>query len=213
MEVVNTEKEERTTQTIPDIEVYTSEIERHLADFCEKFNIDDLTKETQNRWNAALLYIYKHLFKDNTVLYKDNITNMNGYNIDNVYSLCLYYIDLCYQYDKECSISGFSKLSGINQDTIYSWGILETRSNSKASEVYKKLNKEREETLSNMLISGKRNPVGILGALNHYYAWNMPGVSGKDTQALAKQTPEQIANQYKRDLLPDNSEQLPPVDV
>lgn len=213
MEVVNAEKEERTTQTFSDIEVYTSEIERVLDDFCNKFNIDDITKETQNRWNAALLYIHNNLFKDNTALYKDNTTNMNGYNIDNIYILCCKYIELCYQYDKECSISGFCKLSGINQDTIYSWGILETRSNSKASDIYQKLRNEREETLSNMLISGKRNPVGILGALNHHYAWNMPGVSGKDTQALAKQTPEQIASQYKRDLLPDSSEQLPPIDL
>lgn len=43
--------------------------------------------------------------------------------------------------------------------------------------VYKKLNQYREESLSNKLVTGKQNPVGILGVLNRHYQWNMPGVS------------------------------------
>ena len=42
---------------------------------------------------------------------------------------------------------------------------------------YKKLCKEREESLSAKLVTGKQNPVGILGVLNRHYQWNMPGVS------------------------------------
>ena len=36
---------------------------------------------------------------------------------------------------------------------------------------------EREESLSAKLVTGKQNPVGILGVLNRHYQWNMPGVS------------------------------------
>lgn len=62
----------------------------------------------------------------------------------------------------------FGKLTGITQDTLYQWGAETSRPSSTASEIFKKLRCEREESLSNILISGKRNPVGLLGALNRH---------------------------------------------
>ena len=38
---------------------------------------------------------------------------------------------------------------------------------------------ERDERLSNKLVTGKQNPVGVLGVLNHHYGWNMPGARGE----------------------------------
>ena len=115
-------------------------------------------------------------------------------------------------YDKEVSIMGFSKLSGIDTDTINSWGNNECQISSESSVIYKKLSKEREESLSGMLISGKRNPVGILGALNRHYQWNMPGVSNRDNnKALNKQTPEQIAKQYGEVIEAQTAAELPPI--
>jgi hypothetical protein len=108
---------------------------------------------------------------------------------------------------------GFSKLTGIDTDTINSWGNNEYMASSNASVIHKKLTKEREESLSNILISGKRNPVGILGALNRHYQWNMPGVNNKDNaKALNKQTPEQIAKQYSEVIDVSNVAELPPTD-
>ena len=48
---------------------------------------------------------------------------------------------------------------------------------SRSFGIYKKLSQFREESLSNKLVTGKQNPVGILGVLNRHYQWNMPGVS------------------------------------
>ncbi len=48
-----------------DSEVYENDIEVYLDEFIKSHNIQDMTKETQGRWNAALLYIYKHVFKNN----------------------------------------------------------------------------------------------------------------------------------------------------
>lgn len=79
-------------------------------------------------------------------------------------------------YDKEISITGFSYLTGINQDTIHDWGNNINKLSSSSCEIYKKLHKGREESLSNKLVTGKQNPVGILGVLNRHYQWNMPGV-------------------------------------
>ena len=211
MQVVKTDQNETTAKEIDDIEVYANEIENYLAEFCDNMQIDDMTKETQNRWNAALLYINKYVFKGKGLLYTQDRL-YNRYDINKVNALCDIYINLCYMYDKEVSIMGFSKLSGIDTDTINSWGNNEYQLSSESSVIYKKLTKEREESLSGMLISGKRNPVGILGALNRHYQWNMPGVSNRDNnKALNKQTPEQIAQQYGEVIEVQTAAELPPV--
>lgn len=211
MQVVDTTKQENTATEIDEFEIYDNEIKLQLDNFCDDFQIEDMSKESQNKWNAALLYIYKYVFKDKNILIKPH-TVSNSYDIPLVNNICDIYINYCYLYDKEISILGFSKLTGINQDTIYSWGNNEYMASSNASEIYKKLNKEREESLSNILISGKRNPVGILGALNRHYQWNMPGVSNKDNaKALNKQTPEQIAKQYNNAIDVGTAAELPPV--
>lgn len=211
MQVVDTETGESITQNIDNIEVYENDIENYLAEFCDNLQIEDMTKETQNRWNAALLYINKYVFKGKGLLYT-NDRLYNRYDISKVSTLCDIYINLCYIYDKEVSIMGFSKLSGIDTDTINSWGNNEHQSSFESSVIHKKLSKEREESLSGMLISGKRNPVGILGALNRHYQWNMPGVNNKDNaKALNKQTPEQIAKQYNNQIDVATAAELPPV--
>lgn len=184
MQVVDTTKQENTTQEIDEFEIYDNEIKLQLDNFCVDFQIEDMSKESQNKWNAALLYIYKYVFKDTNKL-KDKTNISNRYDIDIVNSVCDIYVNYCYLYDKEISIMGFSKLTGIDTDTINSWGNNEYMASSNASVIHKKLTKEREESLSNILISGKRNPVGILGALNRHYQWNMPGVSNKgETKAV-----------------------------
>lgn len=211
MQVVDTTKQENTAQEIDEVQIYDDEIKLQLDNFCDDFQIEDMSKESQNKWNAALLYIYKYVFKDKNILIKPH-TVSNSYDIPLVNSICDIYINYCYLFDKEISILGFSKLTGINQDTIYSWGNNEYMASSNASEIYKKLHKEREESLSNILISGKRNPVGILGALNRHYQWNMPGVNNKDNaKALNKQTPEQIAQQYNNRIDVATAAELPPV--
>ena len=211
MQVVETDQNETTAKEVDEIEVYANEIENYLAEFCDNMQIEDMTKETQNRWNAALLYINKYVFKGKGLLYTQDRL-YNRYDINKVNALCDIYVNLCYMYDKEVSIMGFSKLSGIDTDTINSWGNNEYQSSSESSVIYKKLTKEREESLSGMLISGKRNPVGILGALNRHYQWNMPGVSNRDNnKALNKQTPEQIAQQYGEVIEVQTAAELPPV--
>jgi hypothetical protein len=41
----------------------------------------------------------------------------------------------------------------------------------------KKISKYDEDSLQNLLTSGKCNPVGVLAVLNHSHGWNLPGVS------------------------------------
>lgn len=166
-------------------EVFESDIQLYLSMFCEDKAIEDIKAESQSVWNGALRYIRKHVFscpdtlksKNNINIYNNNIpSNFNAYNYDIVNNVCDIYIDLCFVYDKEVSIIGFSNLTGISTDTINEWGNGNVKLSPTSAVVYKKLREFREESLSNKLVTGRQNPVGVLGVLNRHYAWNMPGV-------------------------------------
>lgn len=198
--------DKNTVKTESGVEIYEDQISEYLDQYIDEHGIEDMHKEPQSRWNAALLYINKYLFKPHPEVLKSENRLSNTYDLEIVSNICDRYIELCYEYDKEISILGFCKLTGIVQDTIYQWGAETSRLGSSASEIYKKLTQEREESLSNMLISGKRNPVGLLGALNRHYGWNMgqPRGSGAEKQ----QSIEQIKQKYDTAKLCENGEQL-----
>lgn len=207
--------------------VYYSEIHAALQEYIDDRNIDDMSKETQNKWNAALIYIYNTVFKSTNKLKKDNYStvnnggssNNNAYDLDIVNQICDYYIALCYEYDKEVSINGFNKLTGISTDCILKWGgkggtygdgIQDAGSAGLA--LHKKLTDERQESLSGMLISGKRPPVAILGALNRWYGWNMgqPQVADQGAKpAMSQEDIRQIADQARKESLPELLDSLP----
>ena len=169
------------------MEVFENDIEVYLSEFCETQGIEDMKKESQAVWNSCLRYIYKHVFKNtNTLKQSNNIyninnnipSNYNSYDYDMVLKvLDIYIFDMCMRYDKEVSIIGFSTMTGIDESIIHDWGNNERKLSNLSSQIYKKLHEFREESLSNKLVTGKQNPVGVLGVLNRHYQWNMPGVS------------------------------------
>ena len=172
------------------IEVFENDIQMYLTMFCEENGIEDMKKESQSVWNGALRYIRRHVFnnkdvlksKDNINIYNNNIpSTFNAYNYDTVNNICDIPIDLCFINDKEVSIIGFSNLTGIDTELIYNWGNENTKLSTTSFKIYKKLSQFREESLSNKLVTGKQNPVGILGVLNRHYQWNLPGVSREQT--------------------------------
>ena len=174
-------------------EVYNNAIEEAISQYCIDHNLEqkDLYAMDQSRWNSVLMYIYQYAFKPvNTDKRQYNEhSNINYSDIDLLKSVCNIYINLCYEYSKEISILGFSKLTGINPDTIYTWGKEDGLSRG-TSDIYKNLNREREESLSVRLVSGKGNPVGILGILNRHYGWNMGQPRGQDSRQKAPDLPE-----------------------
>ena len=184
-------------------EVFENDIELYLKMFCEERNIENMAEQSQSVWNAALMYIRRHVFNNPSILktskplegynnnnynnqYKNlNNSNCNRYDIDKVNAICDYYIYLCCMYDKEISVVGFNNLTGIDDNTIYAWGNDERTLSKSGKEIYKKLVKYREESLSNKLATANKNPVGILAILNRHYQWNMPGVSREQANKSA----------------------------
>ena len=180
-------------ETQDGVEVFESDIDTYLHLFCEENGIEDLKKESQSVWNSCLYYIYKHVFKNNNIL-KDNTlmdipnnnikSSCNRYNIDMCMKvLDIYIYDMCMKYDKEVSILGFSSLTGIPDSTIYDWG--KNTLSPIASEILEKLRKYQEESLSNKLVTGAKNPVGVIAILNRRYGWASPYTSDSRQQARA----------------------------
>ena len=180
------------------VEVFENDIALNLQLFCEENNIDDIRKESQAVWNSALYYIYKHVFKGTNKLKSKDLynidigsntktqTNYNAYNYNLLLDILEYYIhEMCFRYDKEISIIGFSILTGINQSVIYEWGNGSTKLSTASREIYEKLHEMRQESLSDKLVSGRGNPVGLLGVLNRHYGWNMGQPRGQETRSRA----------------------------
>ena len=192
------------------IEVFENDIQMYLTMFCEENGIEDMTKEPQSRWNSCLRYIYKYVFKSNNNLLRqtDNIYNINNpipstynsYNYDTVLKILdIYIFDMCMRYDKEVSIIGFSTLTGIDESIIYDWGNGESgKLSSSSSKIYKKLSQFREESLSNKLVTGNKNPVGVIAVLNRQYGWASPYTSDSNKQRKS------ISAEEIRQLLPQN---------
>ena len=203
------------------IEVFENDIQLYLSMFCEENGIEDMTKEPQSRWNSCLRYIYKYVFKSNNNLLKqtDNIYNINNpipstynsYNYNTVLKILdIYIFDMCMRYDKEVSVIGFSTLTGIDESVIYDWGNGSTKLSATSAKIHKKLSQFREESLSNKLVTGNKNPVGVIAVLNRQFGWASPYTSDSNRQKQA----------LTADALPqlnctksiDNSESLPVVE-
>lgn len=186
-------------------EVFENDIELYLKLFCEERNIENMAEQSQSVWNAALMYIKKHVFNDKRILKsskpldgyvnnnynnyhsKLNNSNCNAYDYDKVNKICDYYIYLCMLYNKEVSAIGFSLLTGIDNITISAWKNGDRKLSKTSKEIGEKIYSFREESLSNKLATANKNPVGILAILNRHYQWNMPGVrdQSQGKQALS----------------------------
>lgn len=167
-----------------DINRIIKDIDKAIIEFCIDNNIESIKDESMSIWNACLIYINNIVF-GNGILKNDNIydsglnnyfntkgikTSFNSYDYELIDYLSDYYIMLCYKYKKECSLIGFSNLTGMSDETIYQ---MDNRKNlsCKTIGVWEKIRKANEETLSNGLFDGSGNPVGKIAILNHRFDW------------------------------------------
>ena len=81
---------------------------------------------------------------------------------------------------------------GIERETIYEWSRdRDKKVSSRSSDIAKRLTAERERSLADRLASGVKNPVGVLGCLNHWHNW--AGVGN-----MEERKPQQISLQDVR---------------
>lgn len=195
------------------LEVYTDRIQESISNYCIDHDIDikDIYTFDQQRWNSVLLYIYSQVFKphknDGIVRRYNEKSNIDYSNRELINNICDIYIAMCYEYSKEVSVMGFSKMTGITLDTLYQW-VNNPDVERGSSEIVKNLQAEREESLSNKLASGKGNPVGILGILNRHYGWNMGQPRGQTATQKAPDLPG-MAQKYLGNEEPVKNEPVP----
>lgn len=209
------DKSELKETTENGMEVYLSEVHACLGQYMENRGIEDMEKESQNKWSAAMRYVGQHVFKGTqklkekpTIVHEGfpGLANNNAYDLDKVNALVDYYINLCYEYDKEVSMNGFSFISCIPLDVLNVWSGVYTdgyqknirKTGEKGANIIRKVRANNEESLSGMLISGgKRSPVGILGALNRKHGWNMGQPIEIQRNGLPNRTAADIAEEHR----------------
>ena len=196
------------------IEIYQEKIPAALYSFYSDFlpeNLKDnqteiekaINDSSQNRFSAALIFVCNTVFQNRKRLkyqaYKHLTPNYNNqsteYDIDIIQAILDIYIFLCHKYDKDISVYGFHCLTDIDIETIYNWyreykngnvnSYISAEVSRKRFEISKRLIQGREESLTGMLTGSKRNPVGIIAALNHLYGWADNGRPEDNTSPAA----------------------------
>ena len=199
------EKMKKIIDTPETPEIFENDIDFYFNEFCKIENIEDMKKEPQPTFYAALMYVCKHCFKGTDRLRLKNAfpnyhnnnynnqysnlnnSNCNAYNYIYLDSIADYYIYICNKYNKICTISGYSKLTGISESVISSWGnkrLQADRLSTSAICLYEKLIGEYESSGESRLWSNK-NPVGQLAVMNRRFGWNLPGVSRETSSRQA----------------------------
>ena len=151
-------------------------IDSLLETFKEEHNIDDYRSISQQEWTGALKYVRFSYIKPTKCLYKYTPNGIHNGNQTLMYDdyimshICDYYMYLCNVYGKICNVYGFYGLTGVDFDTVASWGKMESQ-RPQAFQTWKKLRNEYESSLENGAQSG-RNPVGYIATLNHRFQWS-----------------------------------------
>ena len=192
------------------VDVFKSDIDMYINLWMEERNIEDMCRVSQNRWYNCCKYVYENVFKVNPKYLKDDNNINNAYDTDKVNEVLDIYIDLCNDYEKVVNIVGFTFFTGIHRDTLNGW-VNGVQLASSGSDICKKIDEMREESLVGLQVSGKGNPMNYMPSLNKYCGFNMPGVrdQGSRVRALtASELPKLGSGNCAR--LPDNFDNSSP---
>lgn len=192
------------------VDVFKSDIDMYINLWMEERHVEDICKVSQNRWYNCCKYVYENVFKVNPKYLKDDNNINNAYDTDKVNEVLDIYIDLCNDYEKVVNIVGFTFFTGIHRDTLNGW-VNGVQLASSGSDICKKIDEMREESLVGLQVSGKGNPMNYMPSLNKYCGFNMPGVrdQGSRVRALtASELPKLGSGNCAR--LPDNFDNSSP---
>ena len=162
-----------------DIVDYKRDIPKMIREYSiSVLDIENPCNMTQLQFNSGLMYIYNRYIQYNLDVYIDDKRGIyNDQVLMDIYNI---YVLVCSMFDKHMCINGYSYISGISKSSIYEWG-----SSKKASrtcrELYKNLINDSEESLQDLLVTGRRNPVGIVAILNNRHGWASQTIRNETT--------------------------------
>ena len=180
---------------IEDITVYKDELQEVVSTYCIQNDIDE-ANIYPTVWNDILTEIYEQIYLKDIELLHDIPNYSNQYNYDKV----------CNSHCQEISQKGFLTMTGIEKQTLYNWA------SSGAFDLQQKMQEDNQESLEKLMFDRRNNPMKYLPKLNRYHGYNMSGVrENKDSKAIEKLSPEQIAKQYNNTIDVATAAELPPV--
>lgn len=104
--------------------------------------------------------------------------NNNQYDINILYNICKYYINLCIKYNKAISVYGYSNLINADSEVIERFQGYDVT--SLYFSLYKSLNKSREQYIKDKL-TDSNNVVGAIAVANQEFKWTNGNNSGNTT--------------------------------
>ena len=190
---------------IEDITIYKNELQAVVEMYCDDNNIDE-SNIYPTVWNDILTEIYEQIYLKDIELLHDIPNQYNSYNYDKVLKAYYIYKRLCNNHSQEISQKGFLTMTGIDKQTLYNW------SSSGSFDLQQKMQEDNQESLEKLMFDRRNNPMKYLPKLNRYHGYNMSGVrENKDSKAIEKLSPEQIAKQYNNQIDVGTAAELPPV--
>lgn len=171
----------------------SDKIFNYFNDFCMAQNIQDMRKEPQNLFRAALKYIQFNIFHNKDNLKRkidtwDNFVEYKGrYNFRFLLDIYNIYENLCLVNNKEISLIDYSYYTGIPYGKLIDWdckynkGVLDELSHD-CNSLLQNIKNAKEATIEG---NGKADLI-TMAKLNHYYDWNVQGIKSdkNETKAL-----------------------------
>lgn len=171
----------------------SDKIFNYFNDFCMAQNIQDMRKEPQNIFRAALKYIQFNVFHNTENLKQkidtwDNFVPYKGrFNFRFLLDIYNIYENLCLVNNKEVSLIDYSFFTGIKYGKLIDWngkynkGVLSELSPD-CNYLIENIRSTKEATIEG---NGKADLI-TMAKLNHYYDWNVQGIKSdkNETKAL-----------------------------
>lgn len=177
-------------------ERYLLELSEKIFDcfnnFCVSQNIQDMRKEPQNIFRAALKYIQFNVFHNTENLKQkidtwDNFVPYKGrFNFRFLLDIYNIYENLCLVNNKEVSLIDYSFFTGIKYGKLIDWngkynkGVLSELSPD-CNHLIENIRSTKEATIEG---NGKADLI-TMAKLNHYYDWNVQGIKSDNSEAKA----------------------------
>ena len=207
-----------TIRTENGAEIYENKIMVLADEYIDSLPDPESINNNPSLFTGMIKYIYKHLFKPgkrDKVKYNANTVLDTG-DIDLLNNIWDVYTELCYKYNKRPTILNFSLLIGVSSDTIDTWRRGEYRAGSDgASSAYSDSVKKWLKECESSLVDGatERNSVGCIFALKANYGYTETPqrieITGANAPALSQEDIRQIADQARKESIPELIEGLP----
>ena len=201
------ERMANTVKTSDGSEIYETRIHELADEYINSLDDPENINNNPSLFTGMIKYIYRHLFKNNP------INNDDIGLIDNIWSI---YTELCYKYSKRPTLLNFSLLVGISNDTFNAWKNGEYRRGADgASSAHSLTVKKWLAECESSLVDGatERNSVGCIFALKANYGYTETPqrieITGANAPALSQEDIRQIADQARKESIPELIEGLP----